>query len=60
MKIHKSRTNKVIAGVCGGIAETYGWDPTIVRIVWVILSLLPIPTHPVIIYIILSIFLPAY
>ena len=26
-------------GVCGGVAEYFGWDPTIVRIVWVILSL---------------------
>ncbi|MBI1359180.1 MAG: envelope stress response membrane protein PspC [Alphaproteobacteria bacterium] len=31
-KLYRSR-DKVIAGVCGGIAERMGWDPTIVRVV---------------------------
>ncbi len=38
-KLYKSRVNKKIAGVCGGIAEYFGIDPTIVRIGWVLLSL---------------------
>jgi len=25
-RLHRSRTNRMIAGVLGGIAETYGWD----------------------------------
>lgn len=29
-------SNKVLAGVCGGFAEYFGIDPTIVRILWVI------------------------
>lgn len=32
-KLYRSR-DKVIAGVCGGIAERYGWDPTVVRAVF--------------------------
>lgn len=28
--------NRVLAGVCGGIAEHFGWDPTVVRVVYVI------------------------
>ena len=33
-KLFRSSTNKVIAGVCGGIGEYFDIDPTIVRIVW--------------------------
>ncbi len=38
-KLHFSSTDKVIAGVCGGIAETYKLDPTLVRLVFVLVSL---------------------
>jgi phage shock protein PspC (stress-responsive transcriptional regulator) len=31
--------DRLIAGVCGGIAEWLGWDPTLVRILYVVLSL---------------------
>ncbi|MDL2222186.1 PspC domain-containing protein [Parabacteroides sp. OttesenSCG-928-N08] len=30
--------NKMIAGVCAGIADYFGWDPTIVRIAYTLLS----------------------
>ena len=36
----KSNTNKTIAGVCGGIGEYFGIDPTLVRLGFVALSLL--------------------
>ncbi|MCP1376067.1 PspC domain-containing protein [Dyella lutea] len=39
-RLTRSRTNRSIAGVCGGIAEYYGWDPTIVRVAWIVLTLL--------------------
>lgn len=39
-KLYRSRSNKVIAGVCGGIAEYFVIDPTIVRIVFVVLGFL--------------------
>ena len=35
----RSTTNKVIGGVAGGIAETYGWDVTLVRLGFVVLTL---------------------
>lgn len=35
-RLYKSRENKMIAGVCGGIAEYFDIDPTLVRIGWVI------------------------
>ena len=31
-KLHKSSTNKMIAGLCGGIAEYFDIDPTLVRL----------------------------
>jgi Putative stress-responsive transcriptional regulator len=35
-QLFKSRSNKVIAGVCGGIGECFNVDPTIIRIIWAI------------------------
>ena len=35
----RSRTDRRIGGVCGGLAEYVGADPTIVRLVWVILTI---------------------
>ena len=36
--IHRSVRDKKICGVCGGIAEWLGVDPTIIRIVWAVLA----------------------
>ena len=38
-RIHKSSRDKKISGVCGGIAEWLGVDPTIVRLAWAVLAL---------------------
>ena len=35
-KLYKSETNKMLAGVCGGIAEYFNIDPTLVRLGWVV------------------------
>ena len=50
-KLCLSRTNKVFAGVCGGIAEYLKVDATLVRIIWVLLSLAALMA-PVVLYII--------
>ena len=39
-KLYLSESDKKIAGVCGGIAEYFGIDPTLVRIGWIIIVLL--------------------
>jgi len=39
-KLLKSKNNKVIAGVCGGIGEYLGIDPTIIRLLWVVMIFL--------------------
>lgn len=36
-RVYRSRNEKVIAGVCGGLGEYFGIDPVIIRIVWVLL-----------------------
>ena len=37
-RIHKSSRDRKISGVCGGIAEWLGVDPTIIRIAWAVLA----------------------
>ena len=37
--LYRSRSNKTLAGVCGGIAEYFGFDPTVIRLLWVVLTL---------------------
>ncbi|GAA5079219.1 hypothetical protein GCM10023259_085160 [Thermocatellispora tengchongensis] len=46
----------MIAGVCGGIAERYGWSPTVVRLLFLLSCILPGPQF--VIYLIMWIALP--
>ena len=39
-RLYKSNTNKMVDGVCGGIAEYFDLDPTLVRLAWVLLCAL--------------------
>ena len=38
-RLHKSDSDKKLCGVCGGIAEYFNIDPTIVRLAWIIFCL---------------------
>jgi phage shock protein PspC (stress-responsive transcriptional regulator) len=58
MALHRSNRNKVIAGVCGGIAEWLGWDPTVTRILFVVVSVLSVAFPGLIVYILLWIVMP--
>ncbi len=57
-KLYLSTTDKKIFGVCGGIAETYDIDPTIVRLVMVFLTLVTVIVPLVITYIVAGIIMP--
>ena len=57
IRLRKSRTDKMVAGVCGGIAEYLGWDPTLVRIIFVITTLIGWGS-PVLLYFILALVMP--
>lgn len=35
-KLYRSRNNRMISGVCGGVAEYINLDPTIIRLLWVL------------------------
>lgn len=37
-KLYKIQEGKIIDGVCGGIAEYLNLDPTVIRVIWAILS----------------------
>ncbi|MBR6237630.1 MAG: PspC domain-containing protein [Lachnospiraceae bacterium] len=39
-RLTKSATERMLCGVCGGIAEYIGTDPTVIRVLWVIFSLM--------------------
>ena len=55
-KLYKSSTDKKLAGVCGGIAEYFNIDSTLVRLGWVVFSLLGGSGLPA--YIIAAIIMP--
>ena len=55
-KLYKSNQNKMIDGVCGGIAEYFGIDPTVVRLIWALFSLMG--GSGVLAYIIAAIIIP--
>lgn len=40
--LRRSRRRRMIAGVCGGLAERLGWSPSVVRILFVLGSLVPV------------------
>ena len=58
MPLYRSRRYRMLAGVCGGIAEWLGWSPTLVRILYVIGSIVSAAFPGIIVYIILWIVMP--
>lgn len=57
MALQRSK-NRMIAGVCGGLAKWLGWDPTVVRIAYVLVSILSVAFPGLIVYIILWVVMP--
>jgi phage shock protein PspC (stress-responsive transcriptional regulator) len=58
MPLQRSRTNRKIAGVCGGIADWLGWDPTVVRILYVVVSVLSAAFPGILVYLLLWLVMP--
>lgn len=56
-RLYRSTSNKMIAGVCGGIAEYLNVDPVVVRIAWILLSIIPL-VPGIIIYLIAWLIIP--
>jgi phage shock protein C len=55
-KLYRSKSDKMLAGVCGGLGEYFAVDPTVVRLLFVLLALLG--GHGVLIYLIMLIIVP--
>ena len=57
-KLRKSKTEKKICGVCGGIAEYFDVDPTLVRVCYAALSIFTTGFPGVLLYIIMMLLMP--
>ncbi len=56
-RLRKSK-DAILGGVCGGIAEWLGWDVTLVRILYVIVSIASIAFPGILIYLVLWLIMP--
>lgn len=57
-RLTRSNRNKMIAGVCGGLAEYLNMDPTVVRVLYVLVSVMSVAFPGVIAYIVLMFLMP--
>ena len=58
MALVRSRSHAMIAGVCGGLAAWLGWDITVVRIIYVMVSIFSAAFPGILVYLILWIVMP--
>ena len=56
-RLHKSH-DRILFGVCGGIAESLGIDPTLIRVLYVVGSILSTAFPGIIVYVILALVMP--
>jgi phage shock protein PspC (stress-responsive transcriptional regulator) len=56
--LHRSRSARLIGGVCGGFARWLGWDPNVVRILYVVVSVFSAAFPGILVYILLWILMP--
>ena len=57
-KLYRSKTNRQLCGVCGGLAEYFNLDPTIVRLLAVVIGLCTAIFGALIFYIIAAVVIP--
>lgn len=58
-RLLKSSSNRMISGVCGGIGDFFGIDPTVIRLIWAILTFCGLGSG-ILIYIIAAVVIPEY
>jgi phage shock protein C len=58
MALTRSRRNRMIAGVCGGLAQSLGWDPTLVRVLYVLVSVISAAFPGILVYLVLWVVMP--
>ncbi|HKE51704.1 MAG TPA: PspC domain-containing protein [Actinomycetes bacterium] len=54
--LYRPRDDRVIAGVCAGLARRFGWSPTLVRAIFVLFLFLP--GSSILVYLILWVIMP--
>lgn len=57
-RLRRSRSNRMIAGVIGGLARYFGFDPTVARLIYVVLSVVSVAFPGIIVYILLWLIMP--
>ncbi|HEX5576730.1 MAG TPA: PspC domain-containing protein [Gemmatimonadaceae bacterium] len=57
-RLRRSRSNRMIAGVIGGLARYFGIDPTMARVIYVILSVVSVAFPGLLVYILLWLIIP--
>ena len=57
-RLRRSKSDKMIAGVIGGLAKYFGFDSTLARVLYVILSVVSVAFPGLVVYIILWIIMP--
>jgi len=55
----RSSSDRIIAGVCGGLARWLGWNPTTVRVLYVLVSILSVAFPGILVYLVLWLVMPA-
>ena len=56
-RLYRSRRHRIVAGVCGGLAEWLGWRPVVVRILFVLIGALPV-LPGILVYVVLWLVIP--
>lgn len=56
--LRRSRSKRLIAGICGGLADWLGWDVTLVRVLFVLVSIFSAGFPGLLVYIILWVVMP--
>lgn len=57
--LRRSRSNRVIAGVIGGLADYFGLDPALSRVIYVLVSIFSAAFPGILVYILLWILIPS-
>ncbi|HSD28739.1 MAG TPA: PspC domain-containing protein [Vicinamibacteria bacterium] len=55
--LRRSRRHRIVAGVCGGLAEWLGWRPLVVRVLFVVVGALPFLSG-ILVYVVLWLLIP--
>ncbi len=57
-ELTRPKSDRMILGVCGGLARWLGWDPTVVRVAYVLVSVCSAAFPGILVYVILALVMP--